>query len=238
MEEASNFLPISRKVLDVYISIGEKGDKIQKEIKCFNCVSLLHQIKNYIALYCVGYFEKLSCAPQKRHLKREKERPYWGIEWKICSCLSSPKTSFWTGVWRADLYLYSTVHLFLDLTINCRVLCIQYSAFDPSSSALASLRQFWEITHILYITCTFCDQQSGLQGVVRTVHSTFSVYFTQPAQTSEGERERILIWALRIVFDFTTDCLALKNKRIGILRFYIYCFYRYIEKSNFETFSR
>jgi hypothetical protein len=26
VKEASNFLPISRKVLEVYISIGEKGD--------------------------------------------------------------------------------------------------------------------------------------------------------------------------------------------------------------------
>ncbi len=187
MKEALNFLPISRKVHDVYISIGEKGDKIQKEIKCFNCVSLLHQIKNYIALYCVGYFEKLSCAPQKRHLKREKERPYWGIEWKICSCLSSPKTSFWTGVWRADLYLYSTVHLFLDLTINCRVLYVQYTQLSLS-----------------------------------TLHSR--------PKLQRGKEKGY--WYGRCVLFGTTDCLALKDKRIGILRFYIYCFYCYIEKSN------
>jgi hypothetical protein len=97
VEEASNFLPISRKVLDVYISIGEKGDKIQKEIKCFNCVSLLHQIKNYIALYCVGYFEKLSCVPLKRHLKREKERTYWCIKnEKFAAACLSPETPAWT----------------------------------------------------------------------------------------------------------------------------------------------
>ncbi len=54
---------------------------------------------------------------------------------------------------------------------------------------MAFLRLFWEITRIVYIAYTFCNQHSRLQGAR---HSNFL--------SEKGERKKILICALLIIF--------------------------------------
>ncbi len=94
--------------------------------------------------------------------------------------------------------------------------------------SLIQCRLFWEITRIVYIAYTCCDQHSRLQGAR---HSNFL--------SEKEERKKILICALRIIFwlydtlfSFETPLLDIKRTvryiscnltKIGILRFIVYC---------------